>query len=399
MEKVLSGWKDEIGGAHGRIAGLFARSEARERSFAYLRGLLGGSERKNGWQMAEWVGDSSPRGMQHLLDRASWDAELARDRVLSYVVEEFGSPDGLLIVDETGFLKKGVHSAGVKRQYSGTAGRVENSQVGVFLSYAGEKGAALVDRALYVPEEWARDRERCRAAGIPDTVGFQTKPELARQMIGRVLDAGAPVGWVAGDEVYGVDGKLRKLLEARQVSYVLGIACNHLVEQKRVDAIAQGLPKRAWKRLSCGAGSKGERLYDWALARLSEERGWTRALLLRRGCGDKPELAYYLCACPTPKATLGGLARVAGKRWRIEQCFEEAKGECGLDHYEVRHWKGWQRHITLAMLAHAVLAVLRSRGEKNSPWRRPAQRPRNPSSALKPARGWKACPPTRPPLV
>jgi SRSO17 transposase len=381
MAKVLAGWKSEILRAHGQIAGLFARSETRERSLSYIQGLLSGIERKNGWQMAEWMGEAAPHRMQHLLDRANWDAEAAREQVRSYVVEELGSPDALLIVDESGFLKKGVHSAGVKRQYSGTAGRVENSQIGVFLSYASAKGAALVDRALYVPEEWIGDRERCRAVGIPDTVQFRTKPEMARQMIGRVLDAGVPVGWVAGDEVYGVDSKLRKLLETRQVSYVLGVACNHLWERHRVDEIAANLPKRAWKKLSCGFGSKGERLYDWALLHLPEEQGWTRSLLLRRSLGGKRELAYYLCACPTPKATLATLVRIAGQRWQIEQCFETAKGECGLDHYEVRSWQGWHRHITLAMLAHAVLVVLRARGEKNSPWRRPPQRTRGTTPA------------------
>src|ERR1039458_9591814 len=196
MENRLSGWKRELLRAHSLIAGLFARSEVRGRSLAYMQGLLSGCERKNGWQMAEWMGEASPYAMQHLLDRASWDADAARDRVREYVVEELGSPDAVLIVDETGFVKKGLHSAGVKRQYSGTAGRIENSQVGVFLGYASDKGAALVDRALYVPQEWAEDRERCRAAGIPDAVEFQTKPELARQMIGRALDAGVPVGWV-----------------------------------------------------------------------------------------------------------------------------------------------------------------------------------------------------------
>lgn len=385
MEKFLSGWKREVLEAHGRIAGLFARSETRERSLLYMQALLGGSERKNGWQMAEWMGESAPHRMQHLLDRASWDAEAARDELCRYVVEAFGSADALLIVDETGFLKKGVHSAGVKRQYSGTAGRIENSQVGVFLSYASEKGAALVDRALYVPKEWIEDRDRCRAAGIPDTVEFLTKPEMARKMIRRVLDAGLPVGWVAGDEVYGVDSELRKLLQGRKVSYVLGISCNHLVEQRRVDAIALGLGKRAWKQRSCGFGSKGERLYDWALLPLSEDKGWTNSLLIRRSLSDPTELAYYLCGCPTSKATLATLLRVAGRRWQIEQCFETAKGECGLDHYEVRHYQGWYRHITLAMLAHAVLAVLRARGEKNSPWRRSPQRPRNTQATHTPA--------------
>jgi SRSO17 transposase len=400
MEDRLAGWKRELQGAHRLIAGLFGRSEVRGRSLLYMQGLLSGCERKNGWQMAEWMGEASPYAMQHLLDRARWDADAARDRVREYVVEALGSPDAVLIVDETGFVKKGVRSAGVKRQYSGTAGRIENSQVGVFLGYASEKGAALVDRALYVPQEWAEDRERCRAAGIPDTVEFATKPELARQMIGRALDAGVPVGWVAGDEVYGSDSKVRRMLEARQVSYVLAAACNqHLwrpdFEQQRVDAIAQSLPKRAWKRLSAGSGSKGERLYDWALVRLSEQQGWARTLLVRRSIGEKLEHAFYLCYAPTLKSTLAALVRVAGQRWQIEQCFETAKagvptdgslsvgwkGECGLDHYEVRHWQGWQRHITLAMLAHAVLAVLRGRGEKNSPWRRAPQRARSAPSA------------------
>ena len=404
MEKRLSGWKRELLRAHSLIAGLFARSEVRGRSLAYLQGLLSGCERKNGWQMAEWMGEASPYAMQHLLDRASWDADEARDRVRGYVVEALGSPDAVLIVDETGFVKKGLHSAGVKRQYSGTAGRIENSQVGVFLGYASDKGAALVDRALYVPQEWAEDRERCRAAGIPDAVEFQTKPELARQMIGRALDAGVPVGWVAGDEVYGTDSKVRRMLEARQVSYVLAVACNqHLwwpdFQQQRVDAIAQSLPKRAWKRLSAGSGSKGERLYDWALVRLSEQQGWARTLLVRRSRGEKLEHAFYLCYAPTPKSTLALLVRVAGQRWQIEQCFETAKGECGLDHYEVRHWQGWQRHITLAMLAHAVLAVLRGRGEKNSPWRRASQRTRSAPSAHPSAVARKTQPATRPRLV
>ena len=224
MENRLAGWKRELLRAHSLIAGLFARSEARGRSLAYLQGLLSGCERKNGWQMAEWMGEASPYAMQHLLDRARWDADAARDRVREYVVEALGSPDAVLIVDETGFVKKGLHSAGVKRQYSGTAGRIENSQVGVFLGYASDKGAALVDRALYVPQEWAEDRERCRAAGIPDTVEFATKPELARQMIGRALQAGAACSWVAADEVYGADSKVRRMLEARQRRKKLSLA-------------------------------------------------------------------------------------------------------------------------------------------------------------------------------
>ena len=287
----------------------------------------------------------------------------------------------MLIVDETGFLKKGLHSAGVKRQYSGTAGRIENSQVGVFLCYGSDQGAALVDRELYIPQEWAADRDRRRAAGIPDTVEFATKPELARRMIGRALDSGAAAAWVAGDEVYGHDSKLRRFLEGRQMAYVLAVASDQRLWQSdfmqhRVDAITRSLPASRWKRLSAGFGSKGERLYDWALMQLSKQDGWARALLVRRSIEEKPERAYYLCYAPSGKDTIETLVRVAGQRWLIEQSFETAKGECGLDHYEVRHWQGWYRHITLSMLAHAVLSVLRARGEKNSRSASAAQRTR-----------------------
>jgi len=381
MEKRLAGWKRELLRAHGLIAELFARSEPRARSLGYLQGLLSGCERKNGWQLAEWMGEAAPYAVQHLLDRARWDAEKARDRIRSYVVEELHSTEAVLIVDETGFLKKGLHSAGVKRQYSGTAGRIENSQVGVFLCYGSDQGAALVDRELYIPQEWAEDPERRREAGIPETVEFATKPELARRMIGRALDSGAAAAWVAADEVYGHDSKLRRFLEGRQMAYVLAVASDQRLwqpdfMQHRVDAIARSLPAPAWKRFSAGFGSKGERLYDWALLQLSKQDGWARALLVRRSIEEKPECAYYLCYAPTGKDTLATLVRVAGQRWLIEQCFETAKGECGLDHYEVRHWQGWYRHITLSMLAHAVLSVLRARGEKNSRRTSAAQRTR-----------------------
>jgi SRSO17 transposase len=379
MGKRLSGWKRELLRAHDLIAGLFARSETRARSLAYLQGLLSSCERKNGWQLAEWMGEESPYAVQHLLDRARWDADQMRDRVRSYALEELSSADAVLIVDETGFLKKGGHSAGVKRQYSGTAGRIENSQVGVFLCYGSDKGAALVDRELYIPQEWAADRERRRAAGIPDTVEFATKPELARRMIGCALDSGATAAWVAADEVYGHDSKLRRFLEGRQMAYVLAVASDQRLWQSdfmqhRVDAIALSLPASRWKRLSAGHGSKGERLYDWALMQLSKQDGWTRALLVRRSIDEEPECAYYLCYAPSGKDTIEALVRVAGQRWKIEQCFETAKGECGLDHYEVRHWRGWYRHITLSMLAHAVLSVLRARGENNSRCASAAQR-------------------------
>src|ERR1019366_8092633 len=242
MEKRLSGWKRELVRTHGLIAGLFARSKLRARSLGYVQGLLSGCERKNGWQSDEWLGEATPYAVQHLLDRARWDADEARNRIRSYVIGELSSEEAVLIVDETGFLKKGRHSAGVKRQYTGTAGRIENSQVGVFLCYGSDKGAALVDRELYIPQEWAVDQERRRAAGIPETVEFATKPELARRMIGRALDSGATAAWVAADEVYGHDSKLRRFLEGRQMSYVLAVASDQRLWQSdfmqhRVDAI------------------------------------------------------------------------------------------------------------------------------------------------------------------
>jgi SRSO17 transposase len=261
MEKRLLGWKRELMRLHDRIAGLFARSEARERSLAHLQGLLSHCERKNGWQWAEWMGEVAPYRLQHLLDRTRWDADAARDRLCKYVLEELSSPDAVLIADETGFLKKGEHSVGVKRQYTGTPGRIENSQVGLFLRYASDKGAALLDRELYLPEEWAADCEGRHAAAVPEAIQFATKPELARRMIERALQAGAPCNWVTADEVYGNNSKLRQWLEERQLGYVLAIACDQRMgwpdrERRRVDAIAQILPNLAWKRVSAGAGRK-----------------------------------------------------------------------------------------------------------------------------------------------
>ena len=336
------------------------------------------------------MGEASPYRVQHLLDRARWDADAARDQLRDYVLEELSSPDAVLIADETGFLKKGEHSVGVKRQYTGTAGRIENSQVGVFLCYGSDKGAALVDRELYLPEEWAADRDRRRAAAVPEKTEFATKPDLARRMIERALKAGAACSWVAADEVYGNNSKLRQWLEERRLGYVLAIASDQRMrwpddQQRRVDTIAQSLPNLAWERVSAGSGSKGERLYDWTLIRGWEEDGWSHGLLVRRSIEEQPEHAYYWFYAPTRKATLESLVRVAGQRWQIEQAFQAAKGECGLDHYEVRHWQGWYRHITLAMLAAAVLAILRARGEKNSKRAGAAQRTRTATPAHSPS--------------
>src|SRR5271166_1415222 len=321
MEKRLSGWKRELLRAHGLMANLFVRSEPRALSLAYLQGLLSGCERKNGWQLAEWMEEAAPYRVQHRLDRARWDADAARDKLRSYGVEELPSTEAVLIVDETGFLKKGRHSAGVKRQYSGTAGRIENSQIGVFLCYASDQGSALVDRELYLPQEWAEDRERSREAGIPEAVEFATKPELARRMIGRALDAGTPCGWVAGDEVYGHDSKLRRFLEGREMAYVLAVASDQRLwqpdlTQHRVDAIAQSLPDQAWRRLSAGFGSKGERLYDWALMRFAEQdRRTARVRLLSQLRSHRERHAGD--ACPSGRTTLANRAMLGDCQGRM----------------------------------------------------------------------------------
>jgi SRSO17 transposase len=339
--------------------------------------LLGTVERKNGWQLAEWIGEATPDGVQHLLERAQWDPDAARDVLREYVVEQLGEREAVLIVDETGFLKKGEHSAGVQRQYSGTAGRIENSQIGVFLCYAGNGASAFIDRELYMPQSWIDDRPRCKVAGIPDAVGFATKPQLARQMLERALDAGVPCGWVTGDEVYGGDRPLRLWLESRAQPFVLAVKKNEPLwwqgpTTMRADKIAHALPPQAWRRLSAGIGAKGARLYDWALTPLwrlqlsAEERRFGHYLLVRRSLDENREHAYFVVYAPRSKVTRRTLVNVAGRRWEIEIGFEATKGECGLDQYEVRRWQGWYRHVTLALLAHAVLTDLKAQAKKNS---------------------------------
>ena len=370
MKRAIRGWQEELVRLHQRMGDLFPRAEVRERSLAYLEGLLSHCERKNSWQLAEWAGEASPYGMQYLLDRARWDAGALRARLGEYVKEELGSRDAVLVLDEIGFLKKGLHSAGVQRQYSGTAGRIENSQVGVFLCYAGERGYVLLDRELYLPQQWIEDGPRCRAAGIPEEVSFQTKPMLGKRMLERAFQAGMPCGWVAADEVYGRDGKLRRWLEERHQPYVLAVGSDQRLwqpdqRQHRVDEIASQLPKRSWKRLSAGHGAKRERLYDWALLPWAEHEGWQHALLVRRSLDVKPEFAFYFTYARKKQSALKTLVAVAGRRWAVESAFQMAKSECGLDHYEVRHWRGWYRHITLSMLALVALTVLRA-GEKKT---------------------------------
>jgi SRSO17 transposase len=364
----LAAWIAGLNDLFALVAGRFPRVEPRLRARAYVRGLLAPLASKNGWTLAEAAGDATPDGMQRLLNRAAWDADGVRDDVRGYVVRHLGDAGGVLVVDETGFVKKGTRSAGVQRQYSGTAGRVENCQLGVFCAYATGTGRALIDRELYLPESWTGDRDRCRAAGVPGDVQFAAKPELARRMLGRALDAGVPAAWVTADEAYGRDGKFRAWLEQRRIGYVVAVAANQAVRgdagTSRADVLAAHAPDRAWKRRSCGDGSKGPRVFDWAAATLpeggGEPRGWSRYLLVRRALARNAkgelELAYYLCCAPAG-TTDENLIRVAGSRWAVEECFATAKTETGLDQYQVRRYDAWYRHITLAMLAHAYLSV------------------------------------------
>src|SRR3954471_17049123 len=357
-------WGRELDAVARRIGARFARSETRDRVRAYLVGLLGPVQRKNAWQVAEQVGDADPYGVQYLMGRAEWDPDAVRDDLRGYVVEALGDDEAVMILDETGFLKKGAHSAGVARQYTGTAGRIENAQVGVFLAYASRHGTAFLDRALYLPEEWTEDPERCEGAGVPETTAFATKPQLAEAMLARAFAAGVPAAWVTGDEVYGSDGRLRRWLEGQQRPYVLAVRANQYVwtgfRQATVAALAKALPKRAWHKITIAAGSKGPRRYAWAWVPINHDLGpaWRRWLLVRRSLDDPEELAYYIAAGPR-RTTLTRLAKTAGARWSIEGGFESAKQEAGLADYEVRSWTGWYRHATLSLLAQAVLAAVR----------------------------------------
>ncbi|MGW2786619.1 IS701 family transposase [Streptomyces populi] len=344
-----------------RIAGRFARVEPRRRVRQLVSGLLSDLPRKNCWTLAEHVGDATPDGMQHLLHRAKWDADAIRDDIRAYVGEHLHDTEAVLVVDETGDLKKGTATVGVQRQYTGTAGRIENAQVAVYLVYSADRGHAAIDRALYVPRSWTEDPGRCRSAGIPDGLAFATKPQLAARMVERALDAGTPARWVAGDEVYGDNPHLRTVLEHRRTGYVLAISSTHPVithaGKFQARTLAARIPKRAWQRLSAGAGVKGERYYDWAQIEVHgpASRFGQWCLLVRRN-RRTGELAFYRCFSPHP-VPMSELVRVAGRRWTVEETFQAGKGLTGLDEHQVRRWTSWHRWVTLAMLAHAFLAV------------------------------------------
>ncbi len=367
----------ERGVLTGRLRPYFRRGAGHQHAGEYVRGLLGSVERKNGWQLAEHVGHRHPRTSQRVLDRSVWDADAVRDDRREQVIAALGDASGVLVVDESGFVKKGMKSCGVARQYSGTAGRIENCQIGVLLGYASRPGRAGIDRALYLPREWADEAGRRAEAGVPEAVGFRTKPRLAQEMIARALDAGVPARWVVADSVYGSDGKLRRALEARGQAYALAVKSTEQPTtwppygppgQVTVADLAAVLGPADWQRLSCGDGAQGERLDDWAYVpvRPALREGWVHAVVSWRDLSAPDEVAYYLVYAPTgtPRAEI---VRAIGARWTIEDVFKLAKRQVGLDQYEVRSWTGWYRHTTLALLALAALVLGAAKGGRCRP--------------------------------
>jgi SRSO17 transposase/transposase len=363
-DALLQQWDALFMTLHQRVLPHFLRVETQQRVSRLLRGFLQRLDRKNSWQLAEALQEPSPHGVQRLLNGARWDAEAVRDELRSFVVEHLAAPDGVLVLDETGFLKQGAHSVGVARQYSGTAGRIENQQIGVFLAYTTPRGTAFIDRALYLPEEWTQNPTRCQASGIPPSVGFATKPALAQQLLERAFAAQVPARWVVADSVYSTDD-LQLWLQSRGRQYVLMVPCTYPIwtagqQVDSADLVAQ-LPAAAWQRLSAGAGSQGARLYDWTWLQLpyQAEAGMQHWLLGRRSLHTPATYAYYhVYAAAT--STLAEVVQVAGARWTIETGFAQSKGEVGLDQYQVRTWTAWYRHITLALLAYAYLVVARA---------------------------------------
>ena len=414
----LEEWATDFEAFHARFAPFFGRKEPRAAVRRYVRGLLAPLPRKNCWHLAEAVGDPDPQALQRLLYQVPWDADAVQKELQGFVVEAFGSPEGIAVLDESAFVKKGVHSVGVKRQWCGTLGKTENCQVGVFLAYVSPRGYAFLDRRLYLPEEWATDLPRREAAQVPEAITFQTKGQLAQQMLETAWKRGVPMRWITGDEVYGDTPTLRERIATEGLHYVLAIASNthawterpgiesperytfgrprkhprlapEAAPSQSVAQIVAAWPEAQWQRRAIAAGEKGPRVYDWAATRIVIRKGklpgealW---LLARRSVEKPEELAYYLSNAPgeTPLLTL---AQVAGARWRIEQGLEEAKGEAGLDEYEVRSWQSWHRHMTLSLMAHSWLTTIRrkerqrERGKKGGPGteRQPPYAPRDP---------------------
>jgi SRSO17 transposase len=351
-----------------RIGPLFYRPESRAHAREYLRGLLAPLEKKNGWTIAEHAGAPEPKRMQRFLNLTPWDSDRLRDELIGYAMERFADERAVLIADPTGFAKKGRKSAGVQRQYSGTLGRIDNCQIGTFLAYATPGGhRLLLDRELYLPEHtWVDDRERCREAGVPDTVPFRTRPQQVQLMVQRALEAKVPFAWFAADEEFGQNPALRAFLEERTVSYVMAVPKNTEVatasgDAGKIEELAAALPKRAYTRRACGIGTKGFRSYDWAVIESADP---DHRYIVRRPL-DGGELAYFHCFTPR-RDPLGEVIRAIGSRWPVEECFEAAKQEAGLDQYQVRKYDAWYRHVTMSMLALCLLAVMRQTLQKGN---------------------------------
>jgi SRSO17 transposase len=374
VETTLGLWASALRDVKGRIRPLFGQNRVAASASQFLDGLLSNEPRKTGWMRAEAAGDPGPWRQQAILGRGNWNADALRDIVREYALETLSDPDAVLVIDETGFLKQGKASCGVARQYTGSAGKITNCQIGVFTTYVSRHGHAFIDRALYLPREWTDSRRRLKAAHVPDGVGFATQPQIARQMIARAITAKVPFAFVAADSVYGV-GDIEIMLRKAGKGYVLGVASNHVFHSwskkwagGTAADIAQSLPKNAWRRLSAGEGTKGPRLHDWAYLELADlDAGeysdtltspWTRGLLIRRSIADPTDLAFFSTWCPKA-TTMTKLVAIEGHRWAIEDSFETAKNEFGLDHNETRSWHGWHRHVSLVMLAFAMMAIIR----------------------------------------
>jgi SRSO17 transposase len=357
VDDRLQRWRSGFEDMFALVAGRFAQAGSRWRARMYLLGLLSDAERKNSWSIAEAAGERTPDGMQRLLNFYSWDAEAVRDDLRGYVLDWLTEPSGVLVADETGFVKKGTKSAGVQRQYSGTAGKIENCQLGVFVTYASARGRALIDRELYLPASWCTDRVRCTEAGIGDDVQFATTPELVRRMLAALWPPGCSSVGSPPTKPTPDNPALRSWLQQQDINYVLALSCDQRFAtptgRRRADELARIAPKRAWQRLSAGQGSKGHRLYDWLLLDPGAD---DHQLLVRRSISTPGELAYYIIHTTAP-VPLAELVRVAGARWAVEETFQFAKNETGLDHYQVRKYHAWYRHITLSMLAAAFLVV------------------------------------------
>lgn len=391
IETTLELWATSLRDVKARMRGLFTQERVAASAGLFLDGLLGDERRKTGWMRAEAAGDPGPWRQQAILGRGRWDADALRDIVRDYVVETLAAEDAVLVIDETGFLKQGKASCGVSRQYTGSAGKITNCQIGVFAAYVSHHGHAFIDRALYLPKVWTSDSERMDAAHVPMETRFATKPALAVQMIARTIAAHVPFAWVAADSVYGV-GDVEQALRRARKGYVLGVGSNHhfgsWVGKPAVfgtaGEIAQDLDPAAWHRLSAGEGTKGARLHDWAYLELADieatdyDEGrpgvWTRGLLIRRHIADG-ELAFFTTWCPAGTG-IDALVHVEGHRWAIEDSFETTKNELGLDHNETRSWHGWHRHVSLVMLAFAMMAVIRHHANEVTPPKRMRTTPR-----------------------